>query len=146
MQRRGELVEMGAPQRRPATNQLEPLGQEHDCQGPWHIGAEALDRRAVDAQVLGLTRLEPDLEQVPAILAGDLRLGARQLRTEPNDLALVRGATRARREREVDGLEQIRLAGTIRPENNGEALAKPSLSPLVASEIAESDPCSSHTP
>jgi hypothetical protein len=139
VQRGRELVEVRTTQRRSAAHQLEPLRQEHDCQGPWHIRAEALDGRAVDAQVLRLARLEADLEQVPPVLRGDLGLGARQLRAKPHDLALVGGAARPPGQREVDRLEQVRLAGAVRPEHDGEPIAELRLRALVGAKVAEPD-------
>src|SRR3954447_12446330 len=111
VKRGGELVEMRTPERRSTAHELEALRQEHDCQWPWHIGAEAIDRRPVDTEVLRLAGLEANLEQVCSVLTRDLGLRARELRTQPDELALVRRPAGARGEREVDGLEQVRLAG-----------------------------------
>ena len=89
-QRGGELVEMRAPQRRTAAHELEPLGQEDDHQRPRCPGAEALDGRAVDAQVLVLARLEADLEQVQPVFSLYLSFSPSDLGGDPHELALVR--------------------------------------------------------
>src|SRR3954453_3137201 len=94
--------------------------------------------------MLWLAGLEADLEQMPPVLGRNLGLRACQLRTKPYELPLVGRAARPRGQREVDGLEQVRLAGPIRPEHNGEPIPELGLRPLVATEVAQADPSRPH--
>jgi len=143
-QRRAEPVQVGAPQRGPAAHQLEALGQEDDDERPRPLGPEALDRRPVYAQALGLARLEAHLEQMSAVLSLDFSLSPAQLCTDPHQLTLVRGAAGARRQREVDALEQVGLAGAVRPEDDRQCRAEVRLGALVAAEVAKADPQGAH--
>jgi hypothetical protein len=57
-----------------------------------------------------------------------LHLGSGQLLAEGDRLPLVSGPAGATAERQADGLEAIRLAGAVRPPQQGDALAEDQLS------------------
>ena len=96
-QRRDDLVEVRAAQRRRALHQLEPVGQEDAHERPRRRrGRRARAARRRPARLL-LARREADLERVRAVARPDLGLDARDLLARAHHLALVRRAARARR-------------------------------------------------
>jgi len=64
------------------------------------------------------------------VLVADRRLGAGQLIAEGNQLAPIRGPERAAGEGEVEGLEQVGLAGAVGADQADHPL--PQLDPRIA--------------
>ena len=77
-QRGDDLVEVRAPQRRRAQDQLQPVGQEDGDERPRRRVGQPLDGRAVDAQALRLARLEADVTRVAPSLVLASQLEPRQ--------------------------------------------------------------------
>ena len=71
---------------------------------------------------LRVTGLEAHLQPVGAVLGLHFDLDTGDLRAEADELTLVRGAAGARRAAEVEGLEQVRLAGAVRPVDHGDRI------------------------
>ena len=104
-----------APRRCPL-DELQALGQEDAHRGPRVEAGRALERAAVERDALCLPGLEPDLEPVPAVRVDEIQRHARHARAPPHDLALVRGARRAGRAAEVDGLHRLVLPAPLAPQ------------------------------
>ena len=107
---------------------------------------EPLHRRAVDPAVLRLARLEPDLEPVRAVVILEVERDPRHALPEAHELALVGGPARMAGAAEVERLEQVALAGAVRPADHGEALAEGHLGPLVVAEVAQAGARDAHPP
>jgi hypothetical protein len=137
------LVEVRAAQRRRALDEVEPVGQEHRRERPRRIDA-ALERGSVNAHALLLPRCESDLEHVRAVRRLDAQLDARELRPDPHQLALVRGAARARGEPHVERLEQVGLPGAVRAGHHVQPRPELDLRPLVVAEVPDRQPRDVH--
>src|SRR5215208_4718688 len=137
--RRHDLVEVPATRSGRALHELEPLRQKHAGQRTRRSRRAALERRAVDLHALLITRREPDLEGVRAVGTAHLGLDARDRRARAHHLALVRGPAGARREAEVQPLEQVGLAGTVRAADDVEPGSEFDLRSRVVAEVAQAE-------
>ena len=102
---------------------------------------QAVDRRAVHAQVLRLARLEAHLEPVLAVVALG-RSSATRATVAPRRTSSrsFDGARRARRAAEVERLEQVGLAGAVRARRSTvRPVAELDLRTLVVAEVAQLD-------
>ena len=123
-QRGDELVEVRAAQRGRALHELEPVGEKTLTSGRSATSTQALDGRAVVAHALWArpADAEADSELVRRRRRRDRLSGpAQRARAEAHQLAVVAGAQRAAGAAEVEGLEQVGLAGAVRPVDHGQA-------------------------
>ena len=88
-------------------------GRNTDTSGRTGASAMRSTARAVDAHPLGLARLEADRQRVPAVRVVAVDLHARRARAEAHNLALVARPAGSAGATEVQGLEQVRLAGAV---------------------------------
>jgi hypothetical protein len=131
---------MRPPRGRGALHELEPLRKEHAHEGTQRDRRQAVDRIPVHTQVLGLAGLKADLDAVLPVVVSEVEHHPRHaLTAAANQLPLVGGARRARRAAEVERLEEIRLARTIRARDDGEPLRELHLRALVVAEVAQLD-------
>ncbi len=107
-----EAVEVGSALGRRALDQRQPVGRED--RDRWAVAGDRrrVGRVAVE-QVAAPFAAADRGEQLALepVLVADRRLGPRQRAAEGDQVAAVRGAKRAAGEGEVEGLDQVRLAG-----------------------------------
>ena len=143
-QRGDEGVEVRAAQRGRALHELEAVGQEDAHKRAHRRVEQALDRRAVDLQALGLPRREADAQLVLAVAVAPADLHARGARVEAHDLALVRRPARAPGAAEVQGLEEVRLARAVRAVDDRQPLAERDVGARVGAEVAQPEAGDEH--
>ncbi len=132
-----EVVEVRSAGGRRALHQLQALRQEHRQQRPRGRRRQAVHRRAVDAQRLLHPRLHADLDQVRAVVALRRDGDARHLLLAPDQLAVVGGARRSTGAAEVQRLEEVGLAGAVRPGDHGQPRPERDLGRRVVAEVPE---------
>ena len=138
-QRGDHLVHVGAPQRRGAEHEIEPVGEEDGDERTSARVGQLVDGGAVDLQPLRLARLETDGDPVRVAVTLGVELQPRDAGAEAHDLALVAGPARAAGAGEVDRLEQVRLARPVGARDHGQPRAQPHLRRLVGAEVANGE-------
>ncbi len=98
-----------------------------------------LELGSVQAQVLGLARLESHLEPVLAVIARQVERDAGHARAAPDHLPLVGRPRGARGTAEVDRLEEVRLARPVRTADHGQPRRQRDLRAVVVAEVAHLD-------
>jgi hypothetical protein len=129
-----------AAQRRRALDELEPVREEDADQRAVRGVEQALGRRAVDLEALGLAGLEADAQLVLAVAVVPMDLHAHHASgpgVEAHQLALVRRPARAPGAPEVQRLQEVRLARAVGPVHDREPLAQPDLGRGVAAEVPQ---------
>jgi hypothetical protein len=139
-----DTVEVAAPGRGAAFHNGEPIGREDERV---HLPAQLLGRgelRAVEPDPLGAAPRERDVhsqaDRPPTPTGGDTPL----VGSRPNDLRVVPRTKRETLRREVDGLEQVGLAGAVRPGHEYEPRLQRELEPLVRAHVANRDDSEDH--
>src|SRR5438105_1949968 len=132
-------VEVRAPRCGSALHDAETVRCEHERRQLRAQLLGASERRAVERGVLGGAWLELHLDADgrvrPAALDGD----ACAVLSEPDQLLVVARARREPLRRDVQRLEQVRLACAVRPRREDEPRPERELEPLVRPEAAERD-------
>src|SRR4029077_12715487 len=126
---------------RRALQQLEPVRQkdaqerpELDVEQPLHgspVGAHQLHRTRVS-----VGRSEADAQLVRALAVAALNDNAGGLLSEAHELALVAGAWRTGGASVIERLQQVRLAGAVRPVYDRQARPETGLGACVGAEVA----------
>ncbi len=141
---RGRAVEVGAARRRRALDDREPVGGEDEDR---EAGRQRIERgraRAVDRHPLRLARPEADGDLGLAPLDDGRDLDARELLALGDEPALVGRARRPAEAAEVHRLEQRRLAGAVRADDRGDAVAELDLEARVAAERGRPEALHAH--
>ena len=144
-----ELVEVRAAVGGRPLDELEPVGLKDAYEWPDGHVEQALDGRTVGRHAL-LRALAvgacavADRELVRFCAVEQMNGHARGRSAEAHQLALVARARRARGAAEVEGLEEVRLAGAVGAVNDGQAGAETRLGARVRAEIAHLDADDAH--
>ncbi len=133
---------MGASNARGALQQLQAVGLEDaEERAEWDVH-ETLDGGAVGGHALGPPRAirlaavgDGELVLAALLVTADDHAGG--LGVEADQVTVVAGARRAAGAAKVEALQQVRLAGAVRPVDDGQAGPEARFRAGVGAEVAE---------
>jgi hypothetical protein len=128
---------VGSPDSGGALHELEPIRGEDAHEWASVEFGRAIEARAVRLDDLRRGALEGDLEPVFEGPVGHGRGDPRDRRVEANQLAVVRGPKRPADTCDVQGLQEIGLAGADRAFEHRHAVVEHELLALVVTEVPD---------
>ena len=133
--RSAEAIQMGSPSRRRALDQRQTIGQEDRHRRSRRLPV-ALARLPVDQMPAFTGAVQRPQQPAWIAVSANIGLDSSHALAEGNRLSLVASAARVAGERQADRLQEVRLAGPIRPPQEGQPIAQLD---LLCSQIAKPD-------